>query len=90
MLGEIKGSKHLQSDVSWSWDSEIGLNFIQLGKLIQNAFVESFNGKFIDSCLNQHWFRSLEEARNTIKQRRQDYNGVRPQSSLSYQPLVYL
>ena len=70
----------------WSRDTSVKLNFIQPGKPTQNAFVESFNGKFRDSCLNQHWFRSLEEARKTIEQWRQDYNEVRPHSSLGYQP----
>lgn len=70
----------------WSWDSRVRLNLIQPGKPTQNAFVESFNGKFRDSCLSQHWFRSLEEARITIEKWRQDYNEVRPHSSLGYQP----
>ena len=70
----------------WSRDNQVELNFIQPGKPVQNAFVESFNGKFRDSCLNQHWFRSLDEAREVIEQWRQDYNEVRPHSSLGYQP----
>ena len=60
--------------------------FIQPGKPTQNAFVESFNGKFRDSCLNQYWFRSLEEARKVIDEWRKDYNEIRPHSSLGYQP----
>ena len=47
----------------WSRDKGVKLDFIQPGKPTQNAFVESFNGKFRGSCLNQHWFRSLDEAR---------------------------
>lgn len=47
----------------WAKDNQVELRFIQPGKPTQNAFVESFNGKFRDSYLNQHWFRSLEEAR---------------------------
>lgn len=70
----------------WSRDNQVALNFIQPGKPTQNAFVESFNGKFRESCLNLHWFRSLDEARRLIGEWRQDYNAVRPHSSLGYQP----
>ena len=70
----------------WSRDNRVKLNFIQPGKPTQNAFVESFNGKFRDTCLNQHWFRSLDEARQMIEAWRIDYNEVRPHSSLGYQP----
>jgi putative transposase len=70
----------------WSKDTGIRLNFIQPGKPTQNAFVESFNGKFRDSCLNQYWFRSLEEAKQVIENWREDYNEIRPHSSLGYQP----
>ena len=62
------------------------LDFIQPGKPTQNAFVESFNGRFRDGCLNQNWFRSLEEAENIIERWRHDYNEVRPHSSLNYTP----
>jgi len=68
----------------WSEDEQVKLNFIQPGKPTQNAFVESFNGKFRDSCLNQHWFRSLEEARQKIDRWRSHYNNERPHSSLKY------
>jgi len=70
----------------WSQDTGVELRFIQPGKPTQNAFVESFNGKFRDTCLNQYWFRDLEEARRSIAAWRKDYNEVRPHSSLNYQP----
>ena len=70
----------------WSQEQQVRLDFIQPGKPTQNAFVESFNGKFRDSCLNQYWFRSLDEARTIIEKWRVDYNEVRPHSSLGYQP----
>lgn len=50
--------------------------------LFKNAYVESFNGKFRDECLNEHWFTGLDEAREVIEEWRQDYNAVRPHSSL--------
>jgi len=68
----------------WSQKTGIKLNFIQPGKPTQNAFVESFNGKFRDSCLNLHWFKSLHEARQIINAWRMHYNFERPHSSLGY------
>ena len=52
----------------------------------QNAFVESFNARFRDTCLNQHWFRDLEDARQIISAWRDSYNHVRPHSSLGCIP----
>ena len=66
----------------WARERSIRLQFIQPGKPTQNAFVESFNGKFREYCLNLHWFRSLEEAEETISKWRQHYNEERPHSSL--------
>ena len=72
----------------WSKETGVSLGFIQPGKPTQNAFVESLNGKFRNECLNQHWFRSLDEARFEIDQWREHYNNVRPHSSLGYIPPV--
>ena len=68
--------------VLWAKAGGVNLHFIDPGKPVQNAFIESFNGKFRDECLNTQWFLSLEEARETIEAWRQQYNGVRPHSSL--------
>ena len=62
------------------------LHFIQPGKPSQNAFVESFNGKFRDYCLDLHWFASLEDARSTINEWREHYNRVRLHRSLGKKP----
>ena len=48
---------------------------------MQNGYIESFNGKFRDECLNEHWFTSLAQARHVIAEWRRDYNQVRPHSS---------
>lgn len=72
----------------WSKESNVKLGFIQPGKPTQNAFIESLNGKFRNECLNQHWFRTLDEARREIDQWREHYNNVRPHSSLGYLPPV--
>ena len=74
----------------WSQRTGVKLNFIQPGKPTQNAFVESFNARLRDSCLNQHWFKDLAEARRTIYGWRHHYNHERPHSSLDYQaPAVF-
>jgi putative transposase len=66
----------------WAYRRRVQLHFIQPGKPTQNAFVESFNGRFRDECLNEHWFASLADARERIEDWRLDYNQVRPHSSL--------
>jgi putative transposase len=68
----------------WAYAHSVALHFIEPGKPVQNAFIESFNGKFRDECLNQNWFVSLDEARRIIEAWRVDYNTVRPHSSLGY------
>lgn len=55
------------------------------GKPTQNAFIESFNGKFRDECLNDHWFTSLADARILMAAWRRDYNQFLPHSALGYQ-----
>lgn len=70
----------------WSQQTGVKLSFIQPGKPTQNAFVESFNARLRDSCLNQHWFKDLADARTIIGEWCRHYNDVRPHSSLGYQP----
>jgi putative transposase len=67
---------------TWAYARGVHLRFIRPGKPIENAFVESFNGKFRDECLNEHWFASVAEARALIEAWRVDYNTVRPHSAL--------
>lgn len=71
---------------AWSARTGVRLRFIQPGRPIQNAFVESFIGRFRDECLNQHWFGSLAEARRIIEAWRQHYNRERPHGALGYEP----
>lgn len=66
----------------WAYRKEVKLNFIRPGKPIENAFIESFNGRFRDECLNTNWFVSVNHAREVIDEWRRDYNEVRPHSSL--------
>lgn len=58
----------------WSENSGIRFHFIEPGKPSQNAFIESFNGKLRDECLNENWFYGLEDAREKIETWRVDYN----------------
>ena len=68
---------------AWAYARGVTLRFIRPGKPIENAYVESFNGKFRDECLNEHWFVSLADAKAAIEAWRIDYNTVRPHSSLA-------
>lgn len=69
----------------WAYRKGIKLNFIRPGKPIENAFVESFNGRFRDECLNINWFVSLKHARDVIEDWRIDYDEVRPHGALKGQ-----
>lgn len=69
----------------WAYQRGVELAFIRPGKPIENCFIESFNGRLRDECLNIHWFLSLDDARRRIEAWRLDYNRVRPHSSLGYQ-----
>ena len=66
----------------WAYERGVELHFIEPGKPQQNGFIESFNGRLRDECLNEHWFRSLPHARGIIEDWRVDYNVNRPHSSL--------
>ena len=66
----------------WAYRKGVRLNFIRPGKPIENASIESFNGRFRDECLNTNWFISLKHARDIIEEWRKEYNEVRPHSSL--------
>ena len=70
---------------AWAYANKLALCFIRPGKPIENAYVESFNGKFRDECLNEHWFLSLADAQAQIEAWRIDYNTVRPHSALDDQ-----
>jgi len=66
----------------WAYRKGVKLNFIRPGKPIENAYIESFNGRFRDECLNINWFLSIKHARYLIEEWRKDYNEFRPHSSL--------
>ena len=75
----------------WAYRNGVKLNFIRPGKPVENAYIESFNGKLRDECLNQNWFVTLKDAREVIEAWRIDYNEFRPHSSLGdLSPVEYI
>ena len=66
----------------WAWSHGVQLDFSRPGKPTDNPFVESFNGKFREECLNQNWFLSLSDAQEQIDTWRRDYNYERPHRAL--------
>ena len=70
--------------LKWTTEQSIAWHYIAQGKPMQNGYMESFNGKLRDECLNEHVFSSLAEARRVIEAWRVDYNEVWPHSSLAY------
>lgn len=67
---------------SWAYERGVKLFFITPGKPVENMYMESFNGRLRDECLNEHWFMSIEHGRQVIEDWRVDYNTERPHSSL--------
>lgn len=68
---------------AWAQEHGVTLHFIDPGKPVQNAYIESFNGRLRDECLNEHWFRNLPDARYTIEHYRLSYNTGRPHGALA-------
>ena len=68
----------------WAYRRGVQLDFIRPGKPVENAFIESFNGRLRDECLNVHQFESLADAQAKIEAWRIDYNQRRPHSSLGH------
>ncbi|AWV05777.1 hypothetical protein C9I47_0051 [Lysobacter maris] len=62
--------------IAWAQRHGIKHLLIEPGRPMQNGYIESFNGKFRDECLNEHWFTSLAQAREAIAEWRRDYNEV--------------
>ncbi len=72
--------------MAWATSRGVRHILIQPGRPMQNGYIESFNGKFRDECLNEQWFETLPQARTCIAEWRRDYNEVRPHSSLGRIP----
>jgi putative transposase len=72
----------------WAYENGVTLDFSRPRKPTDNAFVESFNGRLRDECLNAHWFLSMTDARAKIEAWRRDYNESRPHTSLGWMTSV--
>jgi len=68
----------------WAYQNAVTLDFSRPGKPTDNAFVESFNGRLRDECLNAHWFLSLADAKTKIEAWRRHYNESRPHTALGW------
>jgi len=68
----------------WAYERGVTLDFSRPGKPTDNGFIESFNGRLRDECLDTHWFSSLDDARREIEAWRWDYNASRPHSALGH------
>ena len=77
------GPEFISRDLDlWAYLNKVVLDFSRPGKPTDNAFIESFNGRIREECLNQHWFLSLEDAQTKIEDWRIEYNTIRPHSSI--------
>jgi len=70
---------------AWAYEHGVSLEFIQPGKPIQNAIIESYNGRMRDELLNLHWWDTVREAQEAVTAHRLDYNDVRPHGALGNQ-----
>jgi putative transposase len=76
---------------AWAFERGVKLDFIRPGKPTENGFVESFQGRFRDECLNTEIFQNLEDAKTKILAWRNDYNRRRPHSALgNLSPVEYV
>jgi putative transposase len=81
------GSEFISKDVDlWAYWNHVKLDFSRPGKPTDNAYIESFNARFRLECLNEHWFLSLDDAKEKIESWQRDYNENRPHSSLGNVP----
>jgi putative transposase len=84
-LDRSASTTDLSSPVEFSirghYSRGVRLQFIRPGRPVENVYIESFNGKFRDECLNEHWFTSMDHARVLIEAWRHEYNQERPHSS---------
>jgi len=81
------GPEFISKDLDlWPYWNKVKLDFSRPGKPTDNAFIESFNARFRQECLNEHWFLTLDDSREKIEAWRQDYNEQRPHSSLGNMP----
>ncbi len=89
MIRVDQGSEFISRDMDlWAYQKGVTLDFSRPGKPTDNAFIESFNGKFRAECLNTHWFLTLDDARHKMEDWLRDYNEVRPHSAIGNKPPI--
>ncbi|MEM8973283.1 MAG: IS3 family transposase, partial [Pseudomonadota bacterium] len=86
-----QGSEFVSRDLDlWAYQKGVVLDFSRPGKPTDNAFIEAFNGKFRQECLNAHWFMTLADAREKMETWRRFYNEERPHSAIGYNTPITL
>ena len=79
------GPEFISKDLDlWAYANKVTLDYSRPGKPTDNAFIESFNSRFRQECLNQHWFLSLKDAKVKIEEWWREYNSHRPHSAINY------
>ena len=87
----IRVAEFISCDLDlWACQKDVELDFSRPGKPGDNAFIESFDGKFRNECLNAYWFLTLDDARSKMEECRKDYNAVRPHSAIGSKPPISL
>ena len=74
----------------WAYRRGVTLDFSRPGKPTDNAFIEAFNGRFREECLNAHWFLSLADAQEKVENWRRYYNEERPHGAIGNKPPILL
>lgn len=86
-----QGTEFVSRDLDlWAYTRGVVLDFSRPGKPTDNAFIEAFNGRFRVECLNQHWFMSLEDARQKMEAWRRYYNEERPHGAIGQKAPITL
>lgn len=74
----------------WAYTNGVTLDLSRSGKHTDNAYIEAFNGRFRAECLNTHWFLTLADAREKLKEWRRHYNEDRPHGAIGNKPPITL
>lgn len=91
MIRVDNGSEFISRDLDlWAYVNDVTLDFSRPGRPTDNAYIEPLNGKFRAECLNQHWFLTLDDARQKMEEWRRDYNEVRLYGAIGNTPLISL
>jgi putative transposase len=91
MIRVDQGSEFISSDLDlWAYANGVTLDFSRPVKPTDDAFIEAFNGRFREECLNAHWFLTLADAREKLEDWRRYYNEERPHGAIGQRPPIML